>query len=64
MQRTTGWDGAIVTAMMARGDTAPGAVPREISVDPSAYVSELRLRGFSVEVDRRLETSRPTGGAE
>ena len=53
MQRCTGFDGAIVTAMMARGETPAGAIPREISVDRQRYVEELRLRGFEVEVEQR-----------
>jgi lysine 6-dehydrogenase len=54
MQRTTGWDGAIVAEMMARGDTTRGAVPRELSVDSSCYVDELRARGFSIEEQLRF----------
>ena len=58
MQRTTGWDGAIVAEMMARGETTVGAVPRELSVDSKRYVEELRARGFSIEVRRD-----PTGSS-
>ena len=54
MQRTTGWDGAIVAEMMARGDTTRGAVPRELSVNPKHYVEELRTRGFSIDEDLRF----------
>ena len=53
MQRCTGWDGAIVTAMMARGETPAGAIPREISVDRQHYVDELRQRGFELEIEKR-----------
>ncbi len=49
MQRTTGWDAAIVAAMMARGQTPRGAVPRELSVPPALYVAELRRRGFDLK---------------
>ena len=54
MQRTTGWDGAIVAEMMAREETTRGAVPRELSVNPERYVGELRSRGFSIGEDLRL----------
>ncbi len=54
MQRTTGWDGAIIAEMMARGETTRGAVPRELSVDPVRYVEELRMRGFSIDEDLRF----------
>ncbi|MGB5657871.1 MAG: saccharopine dehydrogenase C-terminal domain-containing protein [Thermoanaerobaculia bacterium] len=54
MQRTTGWDGAIVAEMMARGETTRGAVPRELSVDPVRYVEELRARGFSIAEELRF----------
>lgn len=53
MQRTTGWDGAIVAAMMAREQTPPGAVPRELAVDPALYVEELARRGFDYCEDIR-----------
>ncbi len=32
MERTTGWHAAIVAAMLARGEIAPGATPLEIAV--------------------------------
>jgi lysine 6-dehydrogenase len=48
MQRTTGWDLAIVAALMANGHTGLGAVPRELSVDPARYVDELARRGFDL----------------
>lgn len=52
MQRCTGFDAAIVAAMMARGEIAPGVAVRELSVDPERYVSELARRGM--EVARRV----------
>jgi lysine 6-dehydrogenase len=52
MQRCTGFDSAIVAAMMARGEIAPGVAVRELSVDPERYVSELDRRGM--QVTRRL----------
>ena len=48
MQRCTGFDAAIVAAMMARGEIAPGVAVRELSVDPERYVSELDRRGMQV----------------
>lgn len=48
MERTTGWDGAIVAGMMARGDTPRGAGSVETFVSPAAFVSELRKRGFNL----------------
>jgi len=54
MQRCTGFDGAIITSMMARGETPKGAIPREVSVDRQRYVEELTLRGFQVEVSQRF----------
>jgi lysine 6-dehydrogenase len=49
MERTTGWDAAIVTAMMARGQVPPGAVPVELSVPAELFVSELGKRGITVQ---------------
>ncbi|MCR4405529.1 MAG: saccharopine dehydrogenase NADP-binding domain-containing protein [Anaerolineae bacterium] len=48
MERTTGWDAAIVVAMMARGETPRGAGSVETFVPPAAFVSELRQRGFNL----------------
>ncbi len=48
MERTTGWDGAIVAEMMARGETPRGAGSVETFVPPAAFVSELRKRGFNL----------------
>ncbi len=59
MQRTTGWDAAIVCAMMARGQTPRGAVPRERSVDPDPYVAALRLRGFDLRHEVRRGGTAP-----
>jgi lysine 6-dehydrogenase len=49
MERTTGWDGAIVAGMMARGQTPRGAVPVEVAVQPALFVQELAKRGIQVE---------------
>jgi len=45
MERTTGWDGAIVAGMMARGQTPRGAVPVELAVPPDLFVQELSKAG-------------------
>ena len=50
MERTTGWDAAIVAGMMARGQTPRGAVPVELSVPADLFVHELDKRGIGVEV--------------
>jgi lysine 6-dehydrogenase len=49
MERTTGWDAAIVAAMMARGQTPRGAVPVELAVPPDLFVEELAKRGIEVK---------------
>jgi len=48
MERTTGWDGAIVAEMMARGQTPRGAQPVELAVPPDLFVQELARRGIQV----------------
>jgi lysine 6-dehydrogenase len=50
MERTTGWDAAIVAGMMARGQTPLGAVPVELAVPPELFVHELSKRGIEVKV--------------
>jgi lysine 6-dehydrogenase len=49
MERTTGWDAAIVAGMMARGQTPRGAVPVELAVPPALFVQELAKRGIQVQ---------------
>jgi lysine 6-dehydrogenase len=49
MERTTGWDGAIVAEMMARGETPRGAVPVEQAINPVKFVAELRQRSLDVK---------------
>jgi lysine 6-dehydrogenase len=49
MERTTGWDAAIVAGMMARGQVPLGAVPVELSVPPDLFVQELAKRGIDVQ---------------
>jgi lysine 6-dehydrogenase len=53
MERTTGWDGAIVAGMMARGQTPRGAVPVELAVPPDLFVAELAKRGIEVKTEIR-----------
>jgi len=48
MERTTGWDGAIVAIMNARGVTPRGVKPVEIAVPVEPFVAELRRRGFAL----------------
>jgi lysine 6-dehydrogenase len=55
MERTTGFSGAIVAAMMAKGAIEPGAGGVEIKVPAKLFASELRLRGFPLE--ERIETA-------
>ncbi len=54
MERTTGWDGAIVAGMMARGQTPRGASPVEIAVPPGLFVEELAKRGIEVKANVQL----------
>ncbi|MFZ2488153.1 MAG: saccharopine dehydrogenase C-terminal domain-containing protein [Anaerolineae bacterium] len=48
MERTTGWHLAIVAAMLARGEIAPGAAPLEIAVPAATFVAHARRRGFQI----------------
>ena len=54
MERTTGWDAAIVAAMMARGQIPEGAVPVESAVPAEPFVAELARRGIEVTVALRV----------
>jgi lysine 6-dehydrogenase len=54
MERTTGWDAAIVAGMMARGQTARGAVPVELAVPPDLFVQELARRGIDLQTSINL----------
>jgi lysine 6-dehydrogenase len=51
MERTTGWDVAIVAAMIARGQIPSGAVPVELAVPPDPFVHELARRGIEVKTE-------------
>jgi lysine 6-dehydrogenase len=48
MERTTGWDAAIVLAMAARGQTPRGAGGVETFVPAALFVDELYRRGFQI----------------
>ena len=48
MERTTGWHAAIVAAMLARGEIAPGAAPLETAVPAAPFVQQARGRGFDI----------------
>jgi lysine 6-dehydrogenase len=48
MERTTGWDAAIVAEMMAHGLTPHGAGGVESFVPAGPFVNELRRRGFQI----------------
>ena len=48
MERTTGWDAAIVAEMMAHGLTPRGAGGVESFVPAVAFMQELRRRGFHI----------------
>jgi len=54
MERTTGWDAAIVAGMMARRQTPRGAHPVELAVPPALFVQELAKRG--IQVHTRVST--------
>jgi lysine 6-dehydrogenase len=49
MERTTGWDAAIVAEMMAHGLTPRGAGGVENFVPAGAFMNELRRRGFNIK---------------
>ncbi len=49
MERTTGWDAAIVAEMMAHGLTPRGAGGVETFVPANLFMNELRRRGFNIK---------------
>jgi lysine 6-dehydrogenase len=53
MERTTGWDAAIILAMAARGQTPRGAGGVETFVPANLFVDELYRRGF--QITQRVE---------
>jgi lysine 6-dehydrogenase len=55
MERTTGWDAAIVLAMAARGQTPHGAGGVETFVPPGLFLDELHRRGF--RITQRVESA-------
>jgi lysine 6-dehydrogenase len=50
MERTTGWHGAIVAIMSARGQTPRGVNPVEAAVPALPFIEELNRRGIRHEV--------------
>lgn len=50
MERTTGFPAAIVTHMMARGDSVKGSVPLEKSIPAAPFMAELAKRGIAVDI--------------
>lgn len=48
MQRCTGFDAAIVAALLAERAVAPGVHKRECAIEPARYVAELARRGINV----------------
>lgn len=48
MERTTGWHGAIVAIMNARGQTPRGVKPVEAGVPAQLFVDEMKKRGLSL----------------
>lgn len=48
MERTTGWDIAIIAIMMADGRVEKGAIPLEIAITSSEFVQELQRRGIQL----------------
>ncbi len=55
MMRGTALPASIITLMMARGETAPGAIPQELAIDGDRFIEEILARGMPLEV--RLETT-------
>ncbi len=49
MERTTGWDAAIVAEMMAHGQTPRGAGGVESFVPAGLFVNELKRRNFNIK---------------
>jgi len=54
MMRGTALPASIICLMMARGETAPGAIPQELAIDGDRFIEEILARGMPLEV--RLET--------
>ncbi|MFW9992797.1 MAG: saccharopine dehydrogenase family protein [Candidatus Odinarchaeota archaeon] len=53
MERTTGWDAAIVAIMMADGRAKEGSVPLELAITSADFVKELRKR--EIKLIERVE---------
>jgi lysine 6-dehydrogenase len=54
MERTTGWHGAIVAIMNARGQTPRGVKPVETGVPAQLFVDEMKKRGLSLREEITL----------
>ncbi len=50
MMRGTAFPASIISLMMARGETQPGAVPQELAVDGDRLIEEILARGMPLEV--------------
>lgn len=48
MERTTGWDAAIIAIMMADGRAEKGAVPLELAISSTEFAKDLRQRGIQL----------------
>ena len=55
MMRGTALPASIICLMMARGETAPGAIPQELAIDGDRFIEEILARDMPLEV--RLETA-------
>ncbi|MEA3409333.1 MAG: saccharopine dehydrogenase C-terminal domain-containing protein [Candidatus Eisenbacteria bacterium] len=55
MMRGTALPASIICLMMARGETAPGAIPQELAIDGDRFIEEILARGMPLKV--RLETA-------
>ncbi len=53
MMRGTALPASIICLMMARGETAPGAIPQELAIDGDRFIEEILARGMPLDV--RLE---------
>lgn len=51
MMRGTAFPASIVALMMARGETVPGAVPQELSIDSGKFMAEIQARGMPLKED-------------
>ncbi len=59
IERTTGFHLAMVAAMIARGEIAPGAISLERAVHASTMREALSLRGLETHVTATLPNNAP-----